>query len=81
MTYCYDLLVRHLHFSPLSLIGAVIVFVSFVFLNILELHESRADKAGIVQRTEHLARSESNGMLEASLLDIQVGGRGSSRIQ
>ena len=68
---CYDLLVRHLHFSALSLTGAVVVFVSFVLLNILEIHENRTEKAAIEQRAADLHRSESNRS-ESSTRQIYV---------
>ena len=42
LTYAYDIVVRGLSFTTLSLVGALVVFISFLLLNVLELHTSSA---------------------------------------
>ena len=42
MTYCFDIVHKGIHFSPVSLGGAVIVFVSFILLNLHEQHTNSA---------------------------------------
>jgi hypothetical protein len=41
--YMYDILVRDLHFSAFSILGAAVVFVAFALLN---LHEYRTKRPG-----------------------------------
>ena len=53
-------------------VGALVVFVSFILLNVVELHERAVEVAAIQKRKEDadLHRSQSNRMLEASMGDI-----------
>lgn len=53
-------------------VGALVVFVAFIMLNAVELHERAVEAAAIQKRKDDadLHRSQSNKMLEASLGDI-----------
>ena len=53
----------------------MVVFVSFIMLNAVELHERSIEAAAIAKRKEDLDlhRSQSNRMLEASMNDIGNG--------
>ena len=68
LTYAYDIVVRGLSFTTLSLVGAVVVFISFLLLNILELHTSSAvtTEQEEAERRRRQHQNESNRLLEAS---------------
>ena len=53
----------------------MVVFVSFIMLNAVELHERSIEAAAIQKRKEDsdLHRSQSDRMLEASMSDIGSG--------
>ena len=64
MTYCFDIVIRSISFTTTSLLGAVIVVVSFVLLN---LHEQRLQSLAAKQRA-NVARLRREHTLETNLL-------------
>lgn len=64
LTYCYDIVFRSIHFSTVSLLGAAIVVVSFVMLN---LYEMRMQSAAAKQKARN-ARLRRAHTLEDNLL-------------
>ena len=68
LTYAYDIVVRGLSFTTLSLVGALVVFISFLLLNVLELHTSSAvtTEQEEAERRRRQHQNESNRLLEAS---------------
>jgi hypothetical protein len=42
LTYLFDVFVRGLEFSAISLLGALVVFFAFILLNVVERREANA---------------------------------------
>jgi hypothetical protein len=64
MTYCFDVVVRSVSFTKTSLLGAIIVVVSFVLLNLYEHHIQSA----AARQTANVARLRRAHTLETNLL-------------
>jgi hypothetical protein len=81
MTYLFDIVVKGVSFSTLSLAGAAVVFAAFVLLNLHEQHAAR--EAAVRQKVQAGVRREQerepSRLLEASPRTVLGGHLASAR--